>query len=254
MVCPFHIRYLPDDSDEWKEEDVGSRRRRRTTGVLLCMGGAAAINHQSRSPLCPPAPVLLSRRFPRRTQIGIINMIASNQDKLGVAHAICPGIEPDDGRLCLAIIDDSNSRTDTVRAAMTLKQGGYLAEHPNVRKLLVREIILDPKPDTKACTIPINIDGDPHPASKLHVKVGWPLAHASPPSLSPSIFSCLDALFYCRFSTSFLMPMRMLLQPAQASRPEPAPAPAPTRWPHSSIKQKSIFSFTSFAHQRAAPL
>lgn len=98
-------------------------------------------------------------------------MIASNQDKLGVAHAICPDIKPDDGRLCLAIIDDSNSRTDTVRAAMTLKQGGYLAEHPNVRKLLIREMILDPKPGTKACTIPINIDGDPHPPSRLHVKV-----------------------------------------------------------------------------------
>ncbi|EGD76197.1 hypothetical protein PTSG_00903 [Salpingoeca rosetta] len=103
--------------------------------------------------------------------IGIVNMIAANMDKLGVAHAICRGIKPDDGMIGLTLIDDTHSRTGTVAAAMSLKKGKYLGDHKNVRTVITSEFRMTPAEGSKAERIPFNIDGDPVDPAAVHVKV-----------------------------------------------------------------------------------
>ena len=98
-------------------------------------------------------------------------MIAANMDKLGVAHAICRGVKPDDGTIGLTMIDDRHSRAATVAAAMSLKKGKYLGDHRNVRTVVTPEFKMTPIPGSKAERIPFNIDGDPFDAAAIHVKV-----------------------------------------------------------------------------------
>eukprot|EP01147_Barroeca_monosierra_P010898 gene10898-2973_t len=102
--------------------------------------------------------------------IGIVNMIASNMDKLGAAHPICKDIKLDDGKLGITIIDDTHSRAGTVSAAMNLKKGKYLSDHKNVRTVITSEFRMSPRND-KANTIPFNVDGDPVSPGDIHVKV-----------------------------------------------------------------------------------
>lgn len=115
----------------------------------------------------PPrhTPLILCR------QINLVNFVATNQEKLSKAHRIDRDVCANDGKMCLAIIDDTCSRREAIAAALTMRQGGYLSEAAHVRSLLVSEFSIEPTSGTKATVIPMNIDGDSFPPCRVHVQV-----------------------------------------------------------------------------------
>lgn len=104
----------------------------------------------------------------RKENIGAVNMIATNLPFLGDDHPIHPNIGPDDGHVALVVVDESCSRMDVVKLAMDMKKGIYLSEDKKRCKAFrMKEFKLTPTEGRS----PYNIDGDPHTACPVHVKV-----------------------------------------------------------------------------------
>lgn len=103
--------------------------------------------------------------------IASINLIASNVPKLGNDHPICREITAQNGKLAVCMIDEKMSRTDTIKAALSMKRGNYLAESKFVETVVCSEFKLIPLEGSRGATIPYNIDGDPVDAGPIHVRV-----------------------------------------------------------------------------------
>eukprot|EP00047_Mylnosiga_fluctuans_P023538 m.139873 g.139873 ORF g.139873 m.139873 type:complete len:933 (-) comp9621_c0_seq2:187-2985(-) len=103
--------------------------------------------------------------------IGCINLIASNVPLLGNDHPICKDISAQDGKMAIALIDQSMSRTAVIKAALSMKRGNYLVESKYVESVITSEFKLMPLEGARGSDIPYNIDGDPVEPSSMHVKI-----------------------------------------------------------------------------------
>eukprot|EP00048_Salpingoeca_helianthica_P023945 m.28474 g.28474 ORF g.28474 m.28474 type:complete len:871 (+) comp9086_c0_seq2:192-2804(+) len=103
--------------------------------------------------------------------IASINLIASNVPKLGNDHPICKDITAQNGKIAICMIDEKTSRTDTIKAALSMKRGNFLADSRFVETVVCTEFKLTPLEGARGSKIPFNIDGDPVDASAIHVRV-----------------------------------------------------------------------------------
>eukprot|EP00040_Diaphanoeca_grandis_P008022 m.43466 g.43466 ORF g.43466 m.43466 type:complete len:799 (+) comp19380_c0_seq1:87-2483(+) len=104
----------------------------------------------------------------KKESIQMINMIATNCERLGVDHPIDREAKIDDGLLSVVFMGGAHSRTDAARAGRSMKSGNYLAEHKLMSQYRVSEFKMTP---TSATDIPLLIDGDPWGIAPVHVKV-----------------------------------------------------------------------------------
>ena len=88
-----------------------------------------------------------------------------------------PDITRSDGRLAVAIIDNSWSRSATAAAGLYMRNGRYLVQQKGVLAVHCKEFRLVPKTPPAATggkppppLAPFNIDGDPQPAGAVHVR------------------------------------------------------------------------------------
>lgn len=106
----------------------------------------------------------------KEEQISCVNFIATNLPVLGNGNPISRDVSPDDGNIAICLLDNIG-RADTVRTALYMKRGNYLADHPLVRTIVTREFTLLPLEGSTGATIPYNVDGDPVAAQPLRVRI-----------------------------------------------------------------------------------
>lgn len=106
----------------------------------------------------------------KEENVSCVNFIATNLPVLGNGNPISRDVSPDDGNVAICLLDNIG-RADTVRTALYMKRGNYLADHPLVRTIITREFTLLPLEGSRGANIPYNVDGDPVAAQPLRVRV-----------------------------------------------------------------------------------
>lgn len=102
-------------------------------------------------------------------EIDCLNFTATNLPWLGVDHPMTSDVGPDDGYLVVSYAPSSLSKMQVVEMGMSMKNHHYLMEHKFAKTVKVPEFKLTGV--EPGCKYDMNIDGDPMPASDVHIKV-----------------------------------------------------------------------------------